>query len=1345
MHDWRPIIAKSHLFELSQCRRTHHLTLMRFGLIALCLALSSVAGRADPIQFDRLGVEDGLSQATVTSIVQDATGFMWFGTQDGLNRYDGHRFVVYTGDPQDPHSLPHSSIFALAASPDGDVWIGTDAGLARWHRNTGSFSSYHHDPNNSQSLSANDIRVLLRDQNESLWVGTESGGLNRLDEATQSFHRYRHRADQEDGLPDNAIQALHEDPSGRLWVGTRKGLAYYDADRDLLLSFDLGDPQRSLGPNPWVRSLAEGFDGQLWVGTVDGLQVLSQNHSTPLTLPKVTSPSDKLDARTLTTIETLHNDLIRTMLRDHRQRLWIGTDAGLIHFRGDEIQRLRNQPNQPKSLNGDRITAIYQDRNEVIWIANQGGISKLRDSSFIHIGKTLGKDTGLSSNLVLPFSQGSDGQLWIGTLGGGLNRMDRETGSFRYYREEPNDPTSLSDDRVTALLHDNQDNLWVGTMHGGLCRLLSNETFQCFLNDPAISSSLSNNGVTTIYQDHLDNLWVGTRDGVVNKLLNNDGRFQRFTRPSTAPKNTSLKRITAIEETNSRWLWIGTLGDGLSRLDRTEHVFRRFHQPLETTSGINSDDVTSLLYDELRDTLWVGTKGSGLNRLKGPNKETGPTASSNFDSTHGLPNESINGLALDLRGGLWLSTDRGLSKFDITEEIFTNFDTSHGLQSLDFTMGSVYQSPSGEIFFGGHNGFNIVRPELFEQESRIPPVLLTAFSKFNREVTFDRSIFTLDHIDLQYRDRFLTFEVAVLDYAVLHKNIFRYRLAGFDDRWVDLGNDHAIHLNGLDPGSYTLRVQAANSNGVWNRQGIHLGLQVHPPWWRTRFAYGVYAIFLVLSSIGVVRWQQNRIAQERVIHRQLLELDHLKDDFLANTSHELRTPLHGMTGLAESLLHGHAGELTESAKEHLDMIVVCGQRLGGLVDDILDFARLKHEARDNRLGIDKKPVHLRPLVQLAFALTKPMLDDKPIEMINRLPLGLPPTYADENRVKQVLINLIGNAIKFTDEGSIVVSATVKEDRLTLKIQDTGIGVPASKLEQIFEPFEQADASSTRRYQGTGLGLAISRRLVHLMDGKIWVDSKLGQGSTFYFELPKSIELTPSSETESKESFLLISNDIDTLRRETKAQRSAAEPNVEPHGEGAKILVVDDDSVNRKVLRNYLAVGHHGLTFAKTGEAALQFLSDQSFDLVLLDVMMPQMSGYEVCRILRSEHSIEELPVIFLTAKGQEADIMQGLDAGANDYLTKPISREELLSRIRPHLALVKIYRQLEARVEDKIAQIRILRGLLPICAQCKKIRNDKDGGEWEDFERYLDENSEAQLSHSVCPECVATLYPELDL
>lgn len=514
--------------------------------------------------------------------------------------------------------------------------------------------------------------------------------------------------------------------------------------------------------------------------------------------------------------------------------------------------------------------------------------------------------------------------------------------------------------------------------------------------------------------------------------------------------------------------------------------------------------------------------------------------------------------------------------------------------------------------------------------------------------------------------------------------------------------------------------------------------------WNTPYACGIYALFLLLAGIAFGRWQQRRLSKEKSIHRRLLELDRLKDEFLANTSHELRTPLHGMTGLAESLIHGHAGALPRVALEHLEMIVVCGQRLGGLVDDILDFSRLKHEAREEPIDIDLQTVHLRPLVQLAFALTKPLLDDKPIEVHNRLPLGLPPILADENRVKQILINLIENAIKFTDKGSISVSAEVRESRLVVRVDDTGIGIAPNKLDKIFEPFEQADASSTRKYQGTGLGLAICRRLVGLMNGKIWAKSTVGRGSSFFFELPRSVSRPPSEETESRESYRLIAGDIEALRREVatakaRANREVEETNDKQREVGARILVVDDDKVNRQVLGNYLAKDHQ-VTFAHHGEAALQFLADKPFDLVLLDVMMPQLSGFEVCRILRSEYSIEELPVIFLTAKGQEDDVMRGLEAGANDYLSKPISRGELLSRLRPHLQMVDIYRQLEARVEDKIAQIRILRGLLPICAQCKKIRNDDDGGEWEDFERFLATNSEARLSHTICPDCAATLY-----
>ncbi|MEM7585741.1 MAG: response regulator, partial [Acidobacteriota bacterium] len=441
-------------------------------------------------------------------------------------------------------------------------------------------------------------------------------------------------------------------------------------------------------------------------------------------------------------------------------------------------------------------------------------------------------------------------------------------------------------------------------------------------------------------------------------------------------------------------------------------------------------------------------------------------------------------------------------------------------------------------------------------------------------------------------------------------------------------------------------------------------------------------------------------------------------------------PLYGITGIVESLIDGAAGELTEAAKQNLAMVATRGRRLGHLVGDILDFSKLRHKS----LELDRRPVELHALVDVVLTLSGGLIGSKNLQLVNSVAADLPAADADENRLQQILYNLVGNAIKFTEAGRVEVSAALEGDRLVIRVADTGIGIPKDKQEKIFEVFEQGDARVEREYGGTGLGLALTRQLVELHGGALGVESAPGAGSTFSFSLPMAAEAAATTAAA-------------TARA---AQRHPVRPEPEPPaieistalatrvaGEsgtsGPRVLVVDDEPVNLQVVRNYLAVEAFDLTLASSGEQALRLLAEEKFDLVLLDVMMPRVSGYEVCRSLRANHSLSDLPVIFLTAKNQDSDVVTGLALGANDYLTKPISKDRLLARVRPHLELLHVHRNLEDLVDEKMAEVTVLEGLLPICAHCKKIRDDENN--WRQLEDYIDRHSEASFSHGICPDC----------
>ena len=505
---------------------------------------------------------------------------------------------------------------------------------------------------------------------------------------------------------------------------------------------------------------------------------------------------------------------------------------------------------------------------------------------------------------------------------------------------------------------------------------------------------------------------------------------------------------------------------------------------------------------------------------------------------------------------------------------------------------------------------------------------------------------------------------------------------------------------------------------------------------RQRFAlYSLLAgsaLVLAIVFLLVNRYRQKikdgmlaeNLERERKVSARLREVDKLKDEFLANTSHELRTPLYGITGLAESLIDGAAGDLPETARANLAMISASGRRLAGLVGDLLDFSKLQRQG----LELVLQPVGIHAITDVVLTMSRPLAQGKELKLVNEVDPELPAAHADENRVYQILLNLVGNAIKFTERGQVTVSMQPVGDDLMVRVADTGIGIPPAQLERIFESFQQGDASIEREYGGTGLGLAVSQQLVELHGGRIWAESMLGEGAIFSFTLPVA------KPQDHKEDDPGRSESLPVLEPSSYSITAALE--VEEVADGPLILTVDDEPVVRQVLRNHLTAAGYRLRQAASGSAALKVIERETVDLVLLDVMMPRMSGYEVCRRLRQRFPAEELPVIFLSAKDQNSHREMGLAEGASDYLRKPLSKEELLLRVKTHLDLLAAHRRSKE-------EVNVLRGLLPVCAGCKRIKDDQ--GYWNEIETYIRLHTEAELSHGLCLECAQDLYPELDL
>jgi PAS domain S-box-containing protein len=829
------------------------LTLAGILLVAALLVLASPTRSAERknARFERIGLEEGLSQAFITCILQDRRGFMWFGTQEGLNRFDGYEFTVYRHDPEDSESLSHDSVKTILEDSDGVLWVGTDGGgLSRFDPTTETFSQFRHDPDDPSSLSHDNIRVVLQDSVGRIWIGTDGGGLNLLDPASGGFTHYQPRGSESGAPGGGIIRSLDDDPQGGLWVGTDgDGLQRFDPEDETFFAYR-HDPEVAFTlSEDRVTAVFVDDQGIVWVGTYSG----GLNRFDPATGRSHRFRHDPEDSQSLSA------DGVRAITTDSRGTLWIATDAGLSEWvpEADSFIRYQHDPTDPSSLSHDRVSALYEDQGSVLWVGTYGGLNKWNTATegFLHYRHQAKDPTQLSTDFVITFVEDPSGDLWVGTYGGGLNRLDRARGTFSQYRNIPGNRSSLSDDRVMSLHVDGEGVLWVGTLGGGLNRFdRRTGTFHRYVNDPADSESLSFDGVSALYEDREGQFWVGTFGGGLNLLDRQSERFTSFRHDPANPASLSNDRVVAIHEDAFGLLWIGTHGGGLNRLDPESGRFTHIGSGLEHDRSLSSDSPWSFFEDSNRD-LWIGTQDGGLNLWRAVDRAADRVVFTHYGVDEGLPSDSIYGIEADSQGRLWLSTNRGLVRFDPVAEDFKTYDTSQGLQSNEFNFGAHLRTTDGALVFGGINGFNLFYPERLRENEHVPPVVLTKFLKFNRPVDFNRPVTEIDRIELGYKDSVIALEYAALDYAAPKKNRYRHRLEGFDKDWVDSGTLRRATYTNLATGHYIFRVQASNNEGKWNEQGVALAIEMAPPPWRTGWAYLFYVVLAGIVLAGLVRFR----------------------------------------------------------------------------------------------------------------------------------------------------------------------------------------------------------------------------------------------------------------------------------------------------------------------------------------------------------------------------------------------------------------------------------------------------------------------------------------------------------
>jgi signal transduction histidine kinase/ligand-binding sensor domain-containing protein len=828
----------------------------------LAAGLAGAAGQTGGVQpapeadlkFERISVEQGLSESSVHCTYQDSTGFLWFCTEDGLNKYDGHDFTVYQPGYQQ-NTITGNYVRSVCESPGGVLWIATmGGGLDRLNLETGRFSNYS---------SLTDIRpssdwltTLLCDHDGAIWIGHTAVGLDRFDPTTNQFTRYRHVEDEPRSLSSGEVHAIFRDREGVLWVGTDSGLDRGDpiGQRFIHYRHDPKDPH-SLSHNS-VRAIFEDREGVLWIGTDGGLDRFDRQEE--LFVHYQHDPQDP---------HSLSHSSVRAIFEDREGVLWIGTDDGLntLDRQREQFARYQNDPSDPSSLSNNWIWSIYQDREGQVWFGTYGGgVNKydLFSERFAHYRARPGDPNSLSNNHIWSIYEDREGILWIGTNGGGLDRFNRAEGTVTHYQHDPADTDSLGHNVVRAIQPDGGGGLWIGTDGGGLDRFdPETEQFTHYRYDPDDAHSLSYNTIRALYRDSRGLLWIGTHGGGVSRFDPGTERFVRYRPDFNQPGRLRGDSVWSITEDREGALWFGTAGAGLNKLDRNTGQFTWYeHDP---------SDVMLCLHKDRTGQLWIATYGNGLYRF---DRQT--ETFSVYREEDGLASNAVYGILEDNGETLWISSNNGLSRFDPQTETFRNYDASDGLQSQEFSAGAYYRSPGGEMFFGGIGGFNAFYPERIREDNPyVPPVVLTSLTQGGEPLDVGLAASSLEAFTLNWPNNFFEFEFAALSFSRPEKNQHAYMLDGFDKDWVQAGTKRFGRYTNLPGGTYTLRIKGSNGEAVWNDEGTAVRVAVVPPFWQTWLFRVIVLVVLVAGAVGVYRqrvrsvearsWELEEEVQER--------------------------------------------------------------------------------------------------------------------------------------------------------------------------------------------------------------------------------------------------------------------------------------------------------------------------------------------------------------------------------------------------------------------------------------------------------------------------------------------------